>query len=198
MNELGKYSMIAGSINSTLKVQGQRIGWEETSARLLCKELLTVRQSTVNPLLCGGWFLSSYLKSNSGLHWDHSGSLRYLFLQPRNNEPGVWLLPWKCRRQTEAHWLFLWWSQVSAAAFALACIPRICHGSNAWVYPMHLVGEREAWGGPGSCPVGPFEESRRPQHKELQVCHVGWGGSCRKPRIKLHPLRSRGQQGCPF
>lgn len=50
MNELRKHSMIAGSINSTLKVQGQRIGWEATGARLLCKELLTVRQSTVNPL----------------------------------------------------------------------------------------------------------------------------------------------------
>lgn len=38
---------IAGSINSTLKVLGQKEeGWEETGARWLCRELVIVRRST--------------------------------------------------------------------------------------------------------------------------------------------------------
>lgn len=159
--------------------------------------LLWDRVLSTHSLLCGGWFLPSYLKSNSGLHWDHSGSLRYLFLQPRNNEPGVWLLPWKCRRQTEAHWLFLWWSQVSAAAFALACVPRICHRNNAWVYPMRLVGEREAWGGPGSCPVGSFEESGRPQHKEATSVPCGLRRKLQETQNKAASTKVRRTAGMP-
>lgn len=200
MNEVRKYSMIAGSINSTLKVQGQkedRMGGDP--ARLLCKELVTVGQSTVrtHPLLCGGWFLPSYLKSNSGLHWDHSGSLKYLFLQSRNNEPGVWLLPWKCRRQTGSLIVLV----VEPGECCCFCIG--LYSQNLPSQAMHeciLCALQER--GKHGVVLGPVQSGHLKSQgdlstKKLQVCHVGWG-SCRRPRIKLHPLGQENNRNASF
>lgn len=51
--------------------------------------------------------------------------------------------------------------------------PEFAIARDAWVYPMCLAGEREAWSGLGSWPVGPFEESRRCQYKEATSMPCG-------------------------
>lgn len=51
--------------------------------------------------------------------------------------------------------------------------PEFAVASDACVYPVRLAGEGEAWGGLGSLPGGPFEEARRPQHKEARSVPCG-------------------------
>lgn len=58
-------------------------------------------------------------------------------------------------------------------SFCRPVFPEVAIASDACVYPVHLAREREAWGGLGPCPVGPFEEARRPQRKEGRYMPCG-------------------------
>lgn len=53
--------------------------------------------------------------------------------------------------------------------------------------------EREVLGGPGSCPVGPFEEARRPQHKEARSVPCGLGRELQETTLNgAAPTRDKG------
>lgn len=162
------------SISSTLKIQGQK---EDTVRRRLVQNcfleslfLETVQLDCQNPSTSWGtgWFLPFYLKSHWGLHWDPFRRLKYLILQPRNDEPSAL----EMQKASRGSLSVSAWSQMSAAALrcccTLACIPRICHAT--WCLSISFPPCRREgnMGGLGSCPVGPFEEAMRPWHKEAR------------------------------
>lgn len=62
---------------------------------------------------------------------------------------------------------------------------------------MRLVGEREVWGGPGSCPVGPFEESTRPQHKEVTSVPCGLRRKLQETQNKVASTKVKRTAGMP-